>query len=143
MRAQLTAPGADSRGRTRCAPLIPRAVPLLADLYRPSLALLTDFYELTMAAAAWKSGIAAAEAVFSVSFRRNPFAGGFTIAAGLDPVIEYLERFRFDGADLAYLAALRDDRGESLFDADFLDHLRGLELSIDVDAVPEGTAVFP
>jgi nicotinate phosphoribosyltransferase len=118
-------------------------VPLLADLYRPSLALLTDFYELTMAAAAWKSGIAAEEAVFSVSFRNNPFGGGFTIAAGLDPVIDYLERFRFDDADLDYLAALEDARGAPIFDESFLDHLRRLELSVDVDAVPEGTAVFP
>jgi nicotinate phosphoribosyltransferase len=118
-------------------------VALPADLYRPSLALLTDFYELTMAAAAWKSGIAGTEAVFSVSFRKNPFAGGFTIAAGLDPVIDYLERFRFDEEDVAYLAAQRDARGAPIFDAGFLDHLRALMLTIDVDAVPEGTPVFP
>ncbi len=60
------------------------AVP--TELYRPSLALLTDLYEITMAAAAWKSGIAEEEAVFTISFRRNPFGGGFTVAAGLDPI---------------------------------------------------------
>jgi nicotinate phosphoribosyltransferase len=118
-------------------------VSLLADLYRPSLALLTDFYELTMAAAAWENGIAGEEAVFNVSFRENPFGGGFTIAAGLDPVIDYLERFRFDDADLDYLATQQDDRGAPIFDESFLDHLRRLALSVDVDAVPEGTAVFP
>ena len=53
-------------------------------LYRPSLALLTDFYELTMACAAWKTGAAAKEAAFTLSFRRNPFGGGFTVAAGLE-----------------------------------------------------------
>ncbi len=113
------------------------------DLYRPSLALLTDFYELTMAAAALKRGVAGEEAVFSISFRRNPFHGGFTIAAGLDPVIDYLERYRFDDGDLAFLAAQRDAKGGPLFEPAFLDHLRRLELDIDVDAVPEGTAVFP
>ena len=113
------------------------------DLYRPSLALLTDFYELTMAAAALKRGVAGEEAVFSISFRRNPFHGGFTIAAGLDPVIDYLERYRFDDGDLAFLAAQRDATGRPLFEPAFLDHLRRLELDVDVDAVPEGTAVFP
>ena len=117
------------------------AVP--TDLYRPSLALLTDFYEITMAAAAWKSGIAGDEAAFTLSFRKNPFQGGFTIAAGLEPVIEYVARYRFDDSDLAYLAAQEDGRGAPLFEQGFLDHLAGLRLEIDLDAVPEGTAVFP
>ena len=117
------------------------AVP--TDLYRPSLALLTDFYEITMAAAAWKSGIAGEEAAFTVSFRKNPFQGGFTIAAGLGPVIEHLARYRFDDSDLAYLASQQDGRGAPLFEQGFLDHLAGLRLEIDLDAVPEGTAVFP
>jgi nicotinate phosphoribosyltransferase len=118
-------------------------VGLLADLYRPSLALVTDLYELTMAAAAWESGIAEDETAFTLSFRKNPFHGGFTIAAGLDAVVDYLARFRFDEEDLAYLAAQRDARGVRLFTDGFLAYLRRLELSVDVDAVPEGTAVFP
>ena len=114
-----------------------------SELYRPSLALLTDLYELTMAAAAWKSGIAEEEAVFTLSFRKNPFDGGFAVAAGLDPIVDHISGYRFDESDLAYLAAQRDGRGEPLFERDFLDLLRRLELAIDVDAVPEGTAVFP
>ena len=58
-------------------------MPVPSQLYRPPLGLLTDFYELTMAYAAWCDGTAAREASFSVSFRRNPFDGGFTVAAGL------------------------------------------------------------
>jgi len=108
-----------------------------------SRALLTDFYELTMAAAAWKAGIAGDEAAFSVSFRRNPFDGGFTLAAGLEAVVDYLEEYRFDESDLAFLAAQRDGRGAPLFEPGFLDHLRRLEPAVDVDAMPEGTAVFP
>jgi nicotinate phosphoribosyltransferase len=118
-------------------------VGFLSQLYRPSLALLTDFYELTMAAAAFESGIAGEEAAFSVSFRRNPFDGGFTVAAGLDPAIDFLEQLRFQEEDVAYLAAQRDARGAPLFSRSFLDHLRRLELAFDVDAVPEGTVVFP
>jgi NADPH2:quinone reductase len=115
----------------------------LPDLYRPSLALLTDLYQLTMAAAAWKSGVAADRAVFTLSFRRNPFQGGFTIAAGLGPVLEHVARYRFDESDLEFLEAQRDGAGAALFERDFLDALRALSLDVDVDAVPEGTAVFP
>ena len=53
-------------------------MPLLTELYRPSLLLLTDLYQLTMAAAAWASGAARRETVFHLLFRRAPFDGGFT-----------------------------------------------------------------
>jgi nicotinate phosphoribosyltransferase len=114
-----------------------------SELYRISLALLTDFYQLTMAYAAWKGGIAEREAVFTLTFRRNPFKGGFAIAAGLEHALDYLVRHRFDESDLAYLAEQRGDDGERLFEPAFLDHLSRLTLDCDLDAAPEGTAVFP
>jgi nicotinate phosphoribosyltransferase len=116
---------------------------MLSALYRPALGLATDFYQLTMAAAAWRAGVAAHECVFSLSFRSNPFQGGFALAAGLDTALELLELFRYSAEDLAFLADQRDGRGEPLFDPAFLDHLRDLELAVDLDAVPEGTPVFP
>jgi len=116
---------------------------MLGALYRPSLALATDFYQLTMAAAAFESGMAGYEAAFTVSFRRNPFRGGFAVAAGLETALELVEQFRFDEDDLAWLAAQEDARGAPLFSPAFLEYLRGLELAIDLDAVPEGTPVFP
>jgi len=82
-------------------------MPVPSQLYRPSLALLTDFYELTMAYAAWKSGIDRKEACFTLSFRQHPFAGGFTVAAGLEHVVDFVEHLRFDAEDLAFLAAQR------------------------------------
>jgi nicotinate phosphoribosyltransferase len=112
-------------------------------LYRPSLALLTDFYELTMAAAALRSGAAGKQAVFTLAFRKCPFEGGFTVAAGLAQAIDFIEHYRFDDEDLAFLAAQRGADGAPLFDAPFLDHLRRLELDVDVDAMPEGTVAFP
>jgi nicotinate phosphoribosyltransferase len=112
-------------------------------LYRPSLALLTDFYELTMAAAAHRSGAAGKQAVFTLSFRRSPFAGGFTMAAGLAQAIDFIEHYRFDEEDLAFLGAQRGADGAALFDPPFLQLLRRLEVDVDVDAVPEGTIVFP
>jgi len=108
-----------------------------------SLALLTDLYELTMAYGYWKSGMASREAVFLHHFRKPPFGSGFTIACGLAPVIEFLERFRFAEDDLEYLGSLQGNDGHPLFERAFLDVLRDLELTCDVDAIPEGTAVFP
>src|SRR5205085_7535494 len=106
------------------------------------LALLTDLYQLTMAAAAWKSGLAAREAVFHLTFRRAPFHAGFTIAAGLGPALELMKAYRFDQGDLDYLASLRTAHGP-LFEEGFLRWLAELKPAIDVDAIPEGTAVFP
>ncbi len=115
----------------------------LADLYKPSLALLTDLYELTMAYGYWKAGIGDRLAVFHLFFRENPFGGGFAVACGLQTVIEHLERFHFDEADVAYLAELRGADEKPIFDPAFLDDLRGMRLACDVDAVLEGTVVFP
>lgn len=105
--------------------------------------LLTDLYQLTMAAGYWKSGKAEQEAVFHLFFRRAPFGGGYTVAAGLADVVEWLEHFRFEAADLDYLATLTGADGKPLFEKEFLDYLAELKWSCDVDAVPEGTVVFP
>jgi len=115
----------------------------LGELYKPSLALLTDLYELTMAYGYWKAGLHQREAVFHLLFRENPFRGGFTIACGLETAVEYLQRLRFDEADLAYLAEIRGGDGERIFEPAFLDFLREMRFPCDLDAVPEGTVVFP
>ena len=109
----------------------------------PSLALLTDLYQLTMACGYWKSGTADKEAAFHLSFRSAPFQGGFTVACGLAQVIEFIRDFRFEPSDLAYLATIVGRDRLPLFDARFLEHLGKLRLTCDVDAVPEGTVVFP
>lgn len=115
---------------------------LPTDLYRPSLALLTDLYQLTMACAAFRAGAWDREAVFHLYFRKNPFGGGFAIACGLEYAIDYLSRLRFEAEDLRYLAELTGTDGKRLFDADFLSALAETPLGLDVDAVPEGTPVF-
>ncbi len=117
------------------------AVP--SQLYRPSLGLLTDFYELTMAYAAWKEGIPAREAAFALSFRKNPFKGGFTVAAGLESVVDLVEHWSYAEEDLAFLAQQRGRDGAPLFEPGFLEALASLRMDVDVDAVPEGTIVFP
>jgi nicotinate phosphoribosyltransferase len=105
--------------------------------------LLTDLYQLTMAAGYWKCGKAEQEAVFHLFFRKLPFAGGYAIAAGLGDVVAWLRGFRFGQAELAYLATLPGRDGKALFERGFLDYLGKMEWRCDVDAIPEGTVVFP
>ena len=112
-------------------------------IYRPSLALLTDLYQLTMAYGYWKAGIAEQEAVFHLYFRKHPFGGGFTLACGLQQAVEYLEELHFDEDDLVYLKTLTGSDQKALFEDGFLDYLRDLKFTCQVDAVPEGTPVFP
>lgn len=111
-------------------------------IYRPSLALLTDLYQLAMAYGYWKLGRADDEALFHLSFRAHPFGGGFAIACGLGYAIEFVRSLRFDDHDLKYLATLTGHDGSDLFDAAFLRYLGGLEFACDLDAAPEGTVVF-
>jgi nicotinate phosphoribosyltransferase len=110
---------------------------------RPAPALLTDLYQLTMAYGYWKAGRASQEAAFHLFFRKPPFQGGFTIAAGLADAVAYLGGFSFDDGDLGYLASLTGRDGKALFEAAFLDHLRSVRFTCDVEAMPEGTVVFP
>ncbi len=108
-----------------------------------SLSLLTDLYQLTMAYGYWKLGRAEHEAVFHLFFRRNPFRGGYAVAAGLQQAIEFLDQFQFADDDLRYLAGLQGNDGAPLFEQGFLDYLGEMRFSCDVDAVPEGTVMFP
>lgn len=103
---------------------------------RANAALLTDLYELTMMQGYHRHGFHR-RAVFDLYFRRQPFQGGFSIAAGLADALHALESLRFERADLDYLATL------GLFGREFLDYLADFRFSGEVWAVPEGTVVFP
>lgn len=105
--------------------------------------LLTDLYQLTMAAGYFQAGKAEQEAVFHLYFRKLPFNGGYAVAAGLADAIEWLKNFRFQPHELAYLATLTGRDDKALFASAFLEYLKDLRWTCDVDAVPEGTLVFP
>jgi nicotinate phosphoribosyltransferase len=105
--------------------------------------LITDLYQLTMAFAYWHYGIPEREATFHLSFRKAPFGSGFTVASGLESAADYLSRFRFTNSDLKYLSTIQGRDGKPIFTPPFLDYLRKLRFTCDVDAIPEGTLVFP
>lgn len=115
----------------------------LTERYRPSLALLTDLYQLTMAAGYVASGMADRHACFTLTFRRLPFNGGYAVAAGLAEAADYIANLRFADEDIAYLRTLPGNDGRPLLGEEFLGWLRELRLRCDVDAIPEGTVVFP
>jgi nicotinate phosphoribosyltransferase len=112
-------------------------------LYQTSLALLTDFYQLTMAYGYWKSNKGEQEAVFNLFFRKHPFQGGFTVAAGLDYLVDFCKNFKFEKEDLAYLEGINRKDGSPMFEPEFLEYLGEMKFSCTIDAVEEGTVVFP
>lgn len=116
---------------------------ILKDLYKDSLGLLTDLYQLTMAYSYWKTGRGERESVFHLTFRSNPFKGGYVVSCGLDYVIDYLDNFRISEDDALYLSSLKTPKGTRLFEDDFIDYLVNLKFTCSVDAIPEGTLVFP
>jgi nicotinate phosphoribosyltransferase len=98
-------------------------------------ALLTDLYQLTMLKGYRDLGMAGV-AVFEFFARKLPDERGFLIAAGLEQALDYLETLRFSRDELDWLAT------SGRFDDDFIEYLASLRFTGDVDAVPEGTAVF-
>ncbi len=110
---------------------------------RFSWALLTDLYELTMAYGYWRTGMAEREAVFHLSFREHPFGGTFTVACGLAHLCTTLRDFCFAPSDIEYLRSLYGGNAEPLFSSPFLGYLADLRFSCAIDAVEEGTVVFP
>ena len=96
-------------------------------------ALLTDLYELNMAASYFRRDMAG-EAVFSLFVRDLPTTRGFLVAAGLDAVLSFLEGLAFTEDDLAYLATIG-------FQGESLEAFRQLRFTGDVWAVPEGRVV--
>lgn len=100
-------------------------------------ALFTDYYELTMAQGFWKRNYMGRTVVYDYFFRRHPFAGGFSVFAGLNTLLDALENFRFEQDDLAYLESLGN------FDKGFLDFLANFKFTGTLYAAREGEIVFP
>ncbi len=104
---------------------------------RKSLAMLTDFYEITMSNGYFLKGYKDTVCYFDMFFRKIPDKGGYAIMAGVEQLVEYLQALKFTDEDIEFL------RGKKLFDEGFLDYLRNFKFACDVWAVPEGTPVFP
>ncbi|AEO93536.1 gp277 [Bacillus phage G] len=103
-----------------------------------NLTTFTDLYQLTMMYGYFKERKQDEEVVFDLFFRRNPFKNGYTIAAGLENLIDYIKNLSFSHEDIDYL------KSTGLFpDEEFFKELRNFRFTGNIKAVEEGTVVFP
>ncbi|NBI29534.1 nicotinate phosphoribosyltransferase [Chengkuizengella marina] len=103
-----------------------------------NLSMFADLYQFTMMYGYYKTGKMDDEVAFDLFFRKNPFQNGYTIAAGLETVIQYIQNLSFSESEIEFLKStgiFQDER--------FFDYLKNLSFTGDLYAVPEGTIVFP
>jgi nicotinate phosphoribosyltransferase len=110
---------------------------MTSDLHLDSgeVALLSDLYELTMAASYLEHGFND-RACFSLSVRRLPQRRGYLVAAGTERLFEAVQALRFDAQALEYLDSLK------LFKPEFLDYLGKFRFTGSIRALPEGSIFF-
>jgi nicotinate phosphoribosyltransferase len=101
--------------------------------------LLTDLYELTMAAGYFQAGKAEETATFEFTIRRLPQNRNFVLAAGLPQAVDYLLNLSFSAEEIDYLRGLKQFAQAP---AAFFDYLRDFRFTGDLFAVPEGTPLF-
>lgn len=101
-----------------------------------NLTLLTDLYQLTMMNGYLRHKRKDEVAVFDVFFRQNGMIT-YSLACGLEQVVDYILNLRFGEEEIEYL------KGLNIFNEEFLNYLKGFKFTGDVYAVPEGTVVFP
>jgi nicotinate phosphoribosyltransferase len=101
--------------------------------------LLTDLYELTMAAGYFQAGKVAQKATFEFTLRRLPANRNFVLMAGIPQIVDYLLNLSFGAEEVAYLRTLPQFREAP---AEFFDYLERFRFTGDLFAVPEGTPLF-
>ncbi|MEO0733103.1 MAG: nicotinate phosphoribosyltransferase [Bacteroidota bacterium] len=115
----------------------------LSEVYRPGFGLLTDLYQLTMAAGYYDQGIHERKAIFHLFYRKPPFGGDFALAAGLPLAIDLIQGLRFSVDDIQYLGRVKGADGKPLFKEPFLNYLQRMKFTGQLDAIPEGEIALP
>ncbi|MBI4166855.1 MAG: nicotinate phosphoribosyltransferase [Acidobacteria bacterium] len=110
----------------------------MTPLKSPSSALLTDLYELTMAAAYFERRLDC-RATFELFIRSLPPERGYLVAAGIDAAVDYLEDLRFTERDIRFL---REHPAFRTISSGFFKYLRTFRFSGEVSAVEEGSLIF-
>ena len=104
---------------------------------RQNLTVMTDLYELTMMQGYFKHKDRNETVIFDAFFRNNPMNSGYSICAGLEQVINYINHLHFGKEDIDYLRSL------GIFEEDFLQYLSDFHFSGNIYAIPEGSVMFP
>ncbi|GGK07081.1 nicotinate phosphoribosyltransferase [Lentibacillus kapialis] len=103
-----------------------------------NLTLHTDKYQINMMYAHWKNNSHNRQAVFDAYIRKNPFRNGYTVFAGLDRIVHYINNLKFTEEDIDYLR-----QQEENYEEEFLDELRRFAFTGNIYAMREGEIAFP
>lgn len=103
-----------------------------------NLTLHTDKYQINMMYAHWKNNSHNRQAVFDAYIRKNPFRNGYTVFAGLERIVHYINNLHFAEEDIDYLK-----QQEENYEEEFLDELRKFSFTGNIYAMQEGEIVFP
>jgi nicotinate phosphoribosyltransferase len=102
-------------------------------------AMLTDFYQLTIALGYFTQGRQDEPACFDLFYRTQPFKGSFAVFAGLEEAIRFVSTYKFSEDELSYIARNLPDAPPA-----FIDYLRAIDMGrVRITAFREGTIVFP
>jgi nicotinate phosphoribosyltransferase len=104
-----------------------------------NLALATDLYELTMAAAYYNSDCHHTKGIFEMFVRKLPRNRSYLVTCGLEQALYFLMSVRFNEEELSYIKSLEVFK----YVEDFFEYLRNFKFTGTVWAVPEGTILFP
>ena len=110
--------------------------PYLPDEEYDNPAMVTDFYEFTMANCLFLHGYKDTIMVFDMFYRENPDNLGYAIAAGQDKLTKFLLNYHFTERDLIYL------KTKGMSDS-FLDYLKTYRWKGNMYALKEGTVCYP
>ncbi|MGB7366621.1 nicotinate phosphoribosyltransferase [Carnobacterium jeotgali] len=101
-----------------------------------SWALHTDLYQINMMKTYWELGKADAHAVFESYFRSNPFNSGYAVFAGLERIVQYIQKLKFTQSDIDYLRSL------NTYPEGFLAYLKDFKFKGTIRSMVEGEVVF-
>lgn len=110
--------------------------PYLPDEDYDNPAMVTDFYEFTMANALFLNGYKDVVMVFDMFFRKNPDNLGYAISCGQRKLVRFLQNYHFTDRDVTWLRY----KGMS---EEFCEYLRNYRWKGDVYMMKEGTVAYP
>jgi nicotinate phosphoribosyltransferase len=108
--------------------------------------LLTDKYHFTTAYGYWLEGRADNPATFYMFGRKEALGAGYSVAGGLEGVIDIVKRWQEHGFTKEDLNFLRDQKrpsGKPMFPEAFIQYLGKMEFKLKIEAAPEGSVFFP
>lgn len=99
-------------------------------------AMVTDFYEFTMANCLFEHGFQNKTMVFNMFFRKNPDNQGYSISCGQHALVKFLQEYHFTKRDLIYLKTKGMSDG-------FLEYLKNYRWKGNMYALKEGLVCYP